>query len=56
MKDLQVKELNSALASKTPLAATEGSVLNLLTREAADEEKRILERDAQHWKRSEEHV
>jgi hypothetical protein len=40
------------LAKQEPLANHEGiSVLNLLTREAADEEKRILEKEVQEWKK-----
>lgn len=44
-KDDYIKELNSALAAKEPLMKNvkNAAVLQLLTRDAADEEKRLLE-------------
>lgn len=46
-----IKELTSQLAQKEPLTrAGKTSVLHLLTREAADEEKRLLEKELRWWK------
>jgi hypothetical protein len=46
-----VKELNSQLARTEPLTRSgKSSVLHLLTREAADEEKRSIEKDLKRWK------
>jgi len=46
-KDDYIKELNSALATKEPLMKNvkNAAVLQLLTRDAADEEKRLLENE-----------
>ncbi|KAG5338187.1 hypothetical protein C0989_008036 [Termitomyces sp. Mn162] len=46
-----IKELNNQLAMKEPLMRSGNStVLNLLTREAADEEKRAVEHEVERWK------
>ncbi|RDB20981.1 hypothetical protein Hypma_011820 [Hypsizygus marmoreus] len=46
-----IKELTSQLALKEPLMRSgKTSVLHLLTREAADEEKRTLEKEVTRWK------
>ena len=52
-KDDIIKELNAALARKEPLTNSgQATVLQLLTREAADEEKRLVEKELQRWKTS----
>ncbi|KAG6898470.1 hypothetical protein C0993_006618 [Termitomyces sp. T159_Od127] len=46
-----IKELNNQLAMKEPLMRSGNTtVLNLLTREAADEEKRAVEHEVERWK------
>jgi hypothetical protein len=48
-----IDELTKRLSESQPLARTgKGSVLNLLTRETADEEKRALEKEIDRLKRS----
>ncbi|KAG6865935.1 hypothetical protein C0991_010436 [Blastosporella zonata] len=50
-----ITELNTQLAMKEPLMRSGNStVLNLLTREAADEEKRAIEQEVQRWKSANE--
>ncbi|KAG6909619.1 hypothetical protein DXG01_016401 [Tephrocybe rancida] len=46
-----IRELNTQLSMKEPLMRSGNStVLNLLTREAADEEKRMVEQEVHRWK------
>jgi len=46
-----IKELTAQMKLKEPLLhSTTATVLNLLTREAADEEKQMLEKDVLRWK------
>jgi hypothetical protein len=46
-----IKELTTQIKAKEPLMhSTSAAVLNLLTREAADEEKKMLEEDVARWK------
>ncbi|KAG6830758.1 hypothetical protein H0H92_014839 [Tricholoma furcatifolium] len=46
-----IRELNNQIAMKEPLMRSGNStVLNLLTREAADEEKRAVEQEVARWK------
>jgi hypothetical protein len=48
---LLIKELNSQLSLKEPLIRTgKTSILNLITREAADEEQRMMEKEVARWK------
>ncbi|KAF5373733.1 hypothetical protein D9758_000756 [Tetrapyrgos nigripes] len=50
-KDKMINELNSALARIEPLSRQgKTSIIHLLTREAADLEKRQIEEELTHWK------
>ena len=46
-----IRQLNSQLSLKEPLTRTgKTSILNLITREAADEEQRTMEKEIALWK------
>ncbi|KAF9469281.1 hypothetical protein BDZ94DRAFT_1151884, partial [Collybia nuda] len=52
-QQLLIEKLNSQLAQKEPLTSTgKASILNLITREAADEEKRALQREVERLKKA----